>query len=112
MQERAVQDLTVQVTEEHHEENPPPELLDALSRLMLYRLQDRARDALEEGNVIEATRRLEFLATRLFESGEEELGQAAMYEAQRVSQTQALSEEGAKRLKYGTRALFSSDDRG
>jgi Ca-activated chloride channel family protein len=112
MQERAVQDLTVQVTEEHHEENPPPELLDALSRLMLYRLQDRARDALEEGNVIEATRRLEFLATRLFESGEDELGQAAMYEAQRVSQTQALSEEGAKRLKYGTRALFSSDDRG
>ena len=107
-----MEDLTVRVTEEHHEENPPPELLDALSRLMLYRLQDRARDSLAEGDVAEATRRLEYLATRLFESGEDELAQAAVYEAQRVTHTQALSEEGAKRLKYGTRALFSSDDRG
>jgi hypothetical protein len=76
---------------------------------MLYRLQERARDALASGNIAEATRSLQHLATRLFEAGEEELGQAALSEAHQVASTQLLSDEGAKRLKYGTRALFTSE---
>lgn len=104
--ERIIQDLSVTISNEDVEAEPPPELLDALSKLMLYRLQDRARDAIDNGNVPEATRTLEYLATRLFEAGEEDLGQAALHEARRVAQTQVLSEEGAKRLKYGTRALM------
>lgn len=104
--ERIIQDLSVTISNEDIEEEPPPELLDSLSKLMLYRLQDRARDAIESGNVPEATRTLEYLATRLLEAGEEELSNAAMHEARRVAQTQVLSEEGAKRLKYGTRALM------
>lgn len=104
--ERVVQDLLVTIADEEVDEDPPPELLDALSKLVLYRLQDRAREALEEGDVVEATRKLEYLATRLFESGQEELGQAAMHEARIVARTRALSDEGAKRLKYGTRSLL------
>ncbi len=104
--ERVVQDLTVDITDEEVEEEPPSELLDALSKLVLYRLQDRARQALNEGNIAEATRRLEYLATRLFESGEEDLGQAALAEAHNVAHTHVLSDEGVKRLKYGTRALL------
>jgi Ca-activated chloride channel family protein len=104
--EKIVEDLSVTISTEAKEEEPPVELLDALSKLMLYRLQDRARDAIESGNVPEATRTLEYLATRLLEAGQEELGQAALHEARRVAQTQALSEEGAKHLKYGTRALM------
>jgi hypothetical protein len=50
------------------------------------------------------------LATRLFEAGEEDLGQAAIQEARRVAATQVLSDEGAKRLKYGTRALLPPTD--
>ncbi|MBN1313197.1 MAG: VWA domain-containing protein [Anaerolineae bacterium] len=104
--ERATQDLTVVISDQDSEENPPPELLDALSKLMLYRLQDRAREAIEKGDIGQATRSLEFLATRLFEAGQEELGQAALSEAERVANTRILSEEGAKQLKYGTRALL------
>ncbi len=104
--ERILQDLTVELTDGNVDEDPPPELLDALSRLTLYRLQDRAREALEAGDVAEATRKLEALATRLFECGEEQLGQAALYEARRVALTQKFSEEGAKQLNYGTRALM------
>jgi len=104
--ERVVQDLTVTIVEEDVEEEPPAELLEALSKLVLYRLQDRAREAIAEGDFAEATRKLEYLATRLFENGEEELGQAALREARYVSQTQTLSDEGAKRLKYGTRSLL------
>lgn len=104
--ERIVQDLTVNITDRPMEEDPPAELLDALSKLVLYRLQDRAREAIAEGNIVEGTKKLEYLATRLFETGEEELGQAALQEAKNVLSTRQLSDEGAKRLKYGTRALF------
>jgi Ca-activated chloride channel family protein len=104
--ERVTRLLTAHVAEGDAEHEPPPELLDALSRLALYQLQDRAREALDEGNVGEATRKLEYLATRLFETGEDGLGQAALHEARRVASTRRLSEEGIKNLKYGTRALL------
>jgi Ca-activated chloride channel family protein len=88
------------------DEPPPTELVEALSKLTLFRLQERARQALEEGDIAEATRRLELLATRLFESGHEELGQSAMREARRVAHTHQFSTEGTKHLKYGTRSLL------
>ena len=103
--ERIVQDIHVEVTEEDIEEEPPPELLDALSNLAMYKLQDRARKALEQGDTAAAARKLEFLATRLFEEGQDSLGQTALHEARQVARTQKLSEEGVKELKYGTRAL-------
>lgn len=104
--ERVLQDLTITSIEHEVEEEPPAELLDALSKLVMYRLQDRAREALGMGNIEEATRRLEYLATRLLENGQEELARAALYEAQNVMHTHKLSDEGAKRLKYGTRSLL------
>jgi Ca-activated chloride channel family protein len=104
--ERIVEDITVTISDEEVGEEPPAELLEALSKLVLYRLHDRAREAIQQGDIAEATRKLEALATRLFESGQEELAQAALQEAQIVSQTQSLSDEGTKRLKYGTRALL------
>jgi Ca-activated chloride channel homolog len=104
--ERIVEDLSITISDQDVEEDPPPELLDALSKLVLYRLQDRAREAIAAGNITEGTRKLEFLATRLFETGQEELAQAALHEAQNVLATHSLSDEGAKRLKYGTRALL------
>jgi Ca-activated chloride channel family protein len=104
--ERIVEDITVTISDEEVGEEPPAELLEALSKLVLYRLHDRAREAIQQGDIAEATRKLEALATRLFESGQEELAQAALQEATIVSQTQSLSDEGTKRLKYGTRALL------
>lgn len=106
--ERLTYDLYVEVGEQEVEQEPPPDILDALSRLMLYRLQDRAREAISVGNVVEATRKLETLATRLFESGQESLAQAALQEARHISATRAFSEVGAKQLKYGTRMLTDS----
>ncbi len=105
--ERVVQDISVEVSLREVDEEPPPELVDALSRITLHRLQDRARTAFEQGDYREATRQLEYLATRLFESGEEHLGRAALEESQRISRTAVLSESGAKELKYGTRALLT-----
>ncbi|MCU0513687.1 MAG: VWA domain-containing protein [Anaerolineae bacterium] len=105
---RAVSDVSLEVTEKPAREEPPPAIMDALSKLTLYRLQERARDAVDRGDVQEATRRLENLATRLLEMGEDNLAQQTMSEAKYIAQTQALSDRGRKTIKYQTRALMDS----
>jgi Ca-activated chloride channel family protein len=88
-------------------EDPPLAILDALSKLNLYRMQQRAEDALKRGNTVEATMRLQKLATVLLESGQDDLAQVALAEANRISSgTNALTDEGHKKLKYGTRMLM------
>lgn len=104
-----VSDFASEVTSNPSREDPPTAILDALSKLTLYRLQERARESLESGNVHEATRRLENLATRLLELGQGDLANQALSEARRVAHTSALSEQGSKNLKYQTRYLLLGD---
>jgi Ca-activated chloride channel family protein len=85
---------------------PPPEVLHALSRLMLYRMQERARREIDKGNIQMATRQLESLATNLLAQGERSLAQTIMLEVETLQKQHALSDEGSKKLKYGTRSLF------
>ncbi len=103
---KVVSDFSVEVSEKASQTPPPLAILDALGKLTLYRMQEKAQKAISEGRVHEATRRLENLATRLLENGQENLAHAAIAEARRVSRTAMLSEEGQKTLKYGTRALL------
>ncbi|NDJ52867.1 MAG: VWA domain-containing protein [Chloroflexi bacterium] len=108
-QEIVSHNIVVNIKDEPVEEEPPGVLLEALSKVMLYKLQTRARTAIEDGNLPEATQKLEYLATRLFENGESELGEAAMNEARVVQQTAMLSDKGGKTMKYGTRALMAQE---
>lgn len=101
-----VADTSVEVSPRPPEEEPPLAILDALGKLTLYRMQQKAAEAASAGEVREATRRLEALATRLLAAGQEELANAAMAEARRMSSTNSLSDEGQKALKYGTRMLL------
>ncbi len=103
---KVVSDFAIEVVDQAQTENPPTAILEALGKLTLYRMQAKAQEALARGNYREATRRLENLATRLLENGEEALAHAALAEARRVARTTMLSEEGQKHLKYGTRALL------
>ncbi|MCL4252889.1 MAG: hypothetical protein KJ043_03810, partial [Anaerolineae bacterium] len=88
---------------------PPTSILDALSKLTLYRLQERAQEALDKGDINEATRRLENLATRLIELGKSELADQAMSEAKRVKMTHQLSTGGRMTIKYQTRHLLADE---
>ncbi|HQU36619.1 MAG TPA: DnaJ domain-containing protein [Anaerolineales bacterium] len=85
---------------------PPAEIQQALSRLMLYQMQEQAREELKKGNVAKAARHLERLATNLLTQGERSLAQTVMFEADSIKKNRSLSEEGSKRMKYGTRMLF------
>ncbi len=103
---KAIADVFIEVSDAAPAESPPPSILSALGKLTLYRMQEKAREAIERGDIEEATRKLENLATRLLAGGQTELGNAARNEAIRVARTSALSEAGSKVLKYGTRALL------
>jgi Ca-activated chloride channel family protein len=107
----AVSDVSLEVTLQPPTRKPPTAIIDALGKLTLYEMQEKARHALEEGDVEEATRKLEFLATRLFERGEDQLARQTLTEAKQVKRTQTLSKEGGKTIKYQTRALISGDEK-
>jgi Ca-activated chloride channel family protein len=62
-------------------ETPPSILLDALSRLTLYRMQQRAREEVKAKSFASASKHLNFLASKLHETGEMELANAVILEA-------------------------------
>lgn len=105
---QTISDVSLEVSDNPSVEDPPVVILDALGKLTLYRMQERAQAALDQGNVEEATRRLENLATRLLAMGEHELASEARSEAKRVAHTSALSDAGRKSLKYQTRHLLAT----
>ena len=87
---------------------PPPEIVRALSRLMLYRMQERARKEVERGNIDGATRHLQTLASNLLTQGERSLAQTILLEVEHLQRQNALTIEGSKKIKYGTRSLFNA----
>lgn len=103
-----VSDISIDVLESAPTTEPPPSILDALGKLTLYRLQERAQEALERGDTAEATKHLQRLSTRLIELGQPELAREVQDNANIVSTTSTLSEEGKKALKYQTRFLLGS----
>lgn len=85
---------------------PPPQIVQALSRLMLFRMQERARKDLESGNIEKATSQLRVLASNLLTQGERSLAQTILLEVDHLQAKNVLSEEGSKKMNYGTRALM------
>jgi uncharacterized protein YegL len=80
-----------------------------LERLVAYRLQARAWQDIESGQIEDATQRLRMAGTRLLESGETELARTIEDEATRLLKSGTASAEGRKRIKYGTRGLIKRD---
>lgn len=80
-----------------------------LERTVAYRLQSAAWQQVEQGNIEEATKKLRMAGTRLLEAGQTELAQTVQEEATRLLRGGAVSDEGRKRIKYGTRGLVASD---
>ncbi len=87
-------------------ELPPSAIIDAMARLTLYRLQERARQEVEAGNIAEATKHLQYLATHLLAHGDRELAHVVLVEAEHIQQSHSFSKVGDKQIKYGTRALL------
>jgi Ca-activated chloride channel family protein len=89
-------------------EPPPVAIQQALSRLALYRLQERARQEVADGEIESATRHLRNLASQLASQGQHELAKTTLLEAENLVRIQTFSGKGGKEIKYGTRALIAS----
>lgn len=87
-------------------ESPPQEIIQALSKLTLYRLQEKARNEVADGNYNKATEHLQQLATHLLAHGETTLAKNILAEKKYIEQQNNFSEGGEKSIKFGTRALF------
>lgn len=87
-------------------EPPPQSILRSMQQVTLYRMQEKARQDVEAGNIQSAGRRLQHLATHLLAQGERDLAHTVLVEAEQIQKTHTLSGEGEKRIKYGTRALL------
>ncbi len=85
---------------------PPAAIIDAMSHLTLYRIQEKARDEVKEGNIQNATRHLHHVATHLLAKGDRKLARTILEEAQNLQTQKNYSEIGEKRIKYGTRSLL------
>jgi Ca-activated chloride channel family protein len=94
------------VSDVSEDEAPSPEIVQSLSRLMLYRMQERARAEIEKGNIEVGTRQLQTLVANLLTQGERSLAHTINLEVNRIQREKGLSAEGRKKIKYGTRALF------
>jgi Ca-activated chloride channel family protein len=87
---------------------PPVEIVDALSRLKLYRLQEQAHLEVTAGDYEQAVEHLTRLATHLLAQGERDLAKTALMEAENIQRKKSFSQQGGKEIKYGTRALLMS----
>lgn len=106
--ERVLLDLAVPVVMNAPAAAPPPALLEALSKLSQYQMQERAWQQAAAGDIDGAVERLKALGTRLLASGQPNLARLALTEATRIERTRVWSEDSKKQLKYGTRRLISN----
>lgn len=86
-------------------EPPPQVLVKAMSRLSLYRMQERAREELEAGDVPKATNRLNMLANQLLSAGRPDLAHTVRLQLKDLEKGESVSEDSKKQIKYGTRSL-------
>jgi Ca-activated chloride channel homolog len=85
---------------------PPTSILNSITLLSLYHMQERATEEMSKGDVNSAVRYMENMATHLLKKGENDLAQSVLIELANIRNNQSFSEEGEKRIKYGTRSLL------
>jgi Ca-activated chloride channel family protein len=95
-----------QVTSDPIKSIPPTGILNAITLLSLYHMQERATEQMSKGDSTSAARYMENMATSLLLKGEHVLAQSVLNEVTNIRNNQSFSEEGEKRIKYGTRSLL------
>ncbi len=85
-------------------------VMNLVEKVSVFKLQTRALEEAQAGNVALATQQLRTAATRLLNLGEVELAQAAQQEADNLQQQGQMSAGGTKKLQYGTRKLTQRVD--
>ncbi|GAB4190292.1 MAG: VWA domain-containing protein [Roseiflexaceae bacterium] len=88
--------------------NPP--VMNIVEKVSAFKLQTRALQDLQSGDVAGATQKLQSAVTRLLNQGEVDLAQTMQQEIQNLQQNGQLSSEGQKTMKFGTRKTVRLSD--
>lgn len=103
---RTILNIGIRFKDDLEKENPPVEIIKALSKLTLYHMQEKSREDVKNGDFLPAVKRMHYLASKVLTRGEIKLARTILFEAESVYNEHHYSQEGDKRLKYGTKALF------
>jgi Ca-activated chloride channel homolog len=87
-----------------------PQVMNIVEKVTAFKLQTRALDDIEAGNITGATQKLQGAVTRLLNSGEAELAQDVQKEATNLQTSGQLSSEGAKTIRFGSRKTVRLSD--
>jgi Ca-activated chloride channel family protein len=104
-EDRLLVDLEIEIKEEVEEQPISTAIITAVNKVNLFRMQERAWQALEEGRREEARQQLEAVATRLLDLGETSLAHVALLEARRLAEGEEVSKQAKKEIFFGTRRL-------
>jgi Ca-activated chloride channel family protein len=84
-------------------------LMNIIERIVAHKLQTRALDEAELGDIVHATQRLRAAATRLLDLGEVELAHAAEQQAQQIERDGRINLATAQKMRYATKRLLNPD---
>ncbi len=87
-----------------------PRVMNLVETVSAFKLQTRALQEAERGDVVSATRKLQAAATRLLDMGEDELAAAMQSQAEQLAQQGQLDVRATKKLRYETRKLTQKLD--
>jgi len=104
--ERRLVKVSLPIRTSFEKETPPPNMVDAMSRLTLYRMQEKARKEVEQKSLGAASKHLKSLASKLDAQGDRDLAHTIRLELEELKTHEKFSLEGEKRIKYGTRSLL------
>jgi Ca-activated chloride channel family protein len=85
-------------------------VMNIVEKVSAFKLQTRALQDLQSGDVSGATQKLQSAVTRLLNQGEVDLAQTMQQEISNLQQTGQLSSEGQKTMKFGTRKTVRLSD--
>jgi len=85
-------------------------VMNIVEKISAFKLQTRALQDLQAGDVGGATQKLQSAVTRLLNQGELELAQTMQQEISNLQQTGQISSEGQKTMKFGTRKTVRLSD--
>jgi Ca-activated chloride channel family protein len=87
-----------------------PDVMNIIEKVTTFKLQTRALEEAQAGNIAGATQKLRAAATRLLEMGENELAAEMQQEAANLEQKGQMSAKGTKKISYATRKLTQKLD--
>ena len=81
---------------------PNPRVMNVVEKITAFKLQTRALEDLEAGNVEGATSKLQGAVTRLLSQGDVSLAQTVQQEIENLQRARAMSPEGRKTIRFGS----------